>query len=187
MPYFKKKSVILDSFLWSKLFQLSTRLAEDKDWFLIYRGTKDGFSATDFHRECDGIAKTVAIVKTTNGNIFGGYTEKLWNHSAFVIQVLDENAFIFSLVNERNKPFIALAKNKSGSICCDGNYGPCFGNNYGYDIKIASDSNKNRNSTSHMGQCFQHEDYPFLLKESEYILAGSPKFQTLEIEVFRIN
>jgi hypothetical protein len=187
LPAFKKKSVILDSFLWRKLFQLSTRLADDKDWFLIYRGTKDGFSATDFHRECDGIAKTVTIVKTTSGNIFGGFTERRWNHSAFVIQVLDDKRFIFSLVNGQNKPFIAPAKNKSGSIRCDGNYGPCFRNNCGFDIKIASDSNKNRNSTSHMGQCFQHEDYPFLLKESEYILAGSPKFQTLEIEVFRIN
>jgi hypothetical protein len=188
LAYLKNKSVILDSFLWSKLFQLSTRLAEDKDWFLIYRGTKDGFSATDFHRECDKIAKTVTIVKTTNGNIFGGYTDKLWGASSYGHQILDDNAFIFSLVNERNKPFIAPAKKNCGGIfACNGSYGPCFGNNNGYDIKIESNSDKNRNSTSHMGKGYQHKDYPCELKESEYILAGSPKFQTLEIEVFRIN
>ena len=109
--YLKKKSAILDSFLWSKLFQLSTRFAEDKDWFLVYRGTLDGFGAADFHRECDGVAKTVTIVKSTNGNIFGGYTDKLWLASPYAKQIPGDNSFIFSLVNEQNKPFFVRLKN----------------------------------------------------------------------------
>jgi len=43
-------SVILDSVLWSKLFAISTKLSKNK-WTLIYRGTRDGFGAKDFHRE----------------------------------------------------------------------------------------------------------------------------------------
>jgi hypothetical protein len=164
-----------------------SRLAEDKDWFLVYRGTLDGFGAADFHRKCDGVGKTVTIVKTTNGNIFGGYTDKLWCSSKDGKSQNDNYSFIFSLVNEQNKPFIAPAKKNSGAIWSCQSYGPCFGNNNGYDFKIESDSDKNRNSTSHMGKGYQHKDYPCELKESEYILAGSPKFQTLEIEVFRVD
>jgi hypothetical protein len=60
----------LDSALWSKLFEISTKISNN-NWKLIYRGTRDGFGAKDFYRECDGVAKTVTIVKITNGNIFG--------------------------------------------------------------------------------------------------------------------
>jgi len=69
---------MLDSVLWCKLFRLSTQFSKVKNWILIYRGTRDGFGASDFHRHCDGEAGTVTIIKTT-GNIFGGYTEKSWN------------------------------------------------------------------------------------------------------------
>jgi len=31
---------------------------------LIFRGSKDGFKAEDFHRLCDGKGKTVALIKT---------------------------------------------------------------------------------------------------------------------------
>jgi hypothetical protein len=160
---------------------MSTRLAEDKDWFLIYRGTKDGFSATDFHRECDGIAKTVTIVKTTNGNIFGAYTDKLWGASSYAHQILDDNAFIFSLVNKRNKPFIACG---NGYVWSHSNWGPCFGP---CEIKIASDSNINKTSSSSLGYNYKHQDYPYRTNETKTILAGSHTFQTAEIEVFFIN
>jgi len=178
----KKKSVILDSFLWSKLLQLSTKLA---GCFLVYRGTLDGFSATDFHRECDGIAKTVTIVKTTNGNIFGGYTEKPCFSNWEGNNVIDKNAFIFSLVNERNKPFIANAKS-NGSVWSHREWGPCFGYN-GIDLKIASNSNINTDSSSTFGHSYEHQDYIYKTYEAKTILAGSNKFQTTEIEVFLIN
>ena len=184
--YLKKKSAILDSFLWSKLFQLSTRFAEDKDWFLVYRGTLDGFGAADFHRECDGVAKTVTIVKSTNGNIFGGYTDKLWLASPYAKQIPGDNSFIFSLVNEQNKPFIATAKKYVDAIWSNCDCGPCFGF-IGTDIKIASDSNINTASSSTFGCSYEHQDYIYKTYEAKTILAGSNKFQTTEIEVFLIN
>ena len=114
----------MDSVLWSKLFEISTKISNN-NWKLIYRGTRDGFGAKDFHRECDGVAKTVTIVKTTNGNIFGGYTDLPWSSKDIVS--IDNNSFIFSLVNEKYQPFISMPKTNQGSISCYSRWGPAFG------------------------------------------------------------
>src|SRR5690606_19285236 len=53
----------------------------DRKWELLYRGTRDGFSDQDFHAKCDGKKETLIIVKSTNGNIFGGYTSLAWDQS----------------------------------------------------------------------------------------------------------
>ena len=51
-----------------------------KDWQveLLYRGTKDGFKAEDFHKICDNKGSTLSLAKTVKGNIFGGYTPIPW-------------------------------------------------------------------------------------------------------------
>jgi hypothetical protein len=174
----------MDSVLWSKLFRVSTKLLKNK-WTLIYRGTKDGFGAIDFHRECDGVAKTVTIVKTTNGNIFGGYTDLTWSSPTTLTDYIDNNAFIFSLVNEKNQQFISMPKNNQGSICCYSGYGPVFGNKQSNrDICIASNSNMNTSSSSVLGSSFERTD---ISHDTQLILAGSQNFQTVEVEVYRIN
>jgi hypothetical protein len=172
----------LDSVLWSKLFEISTKISNN-NWKLIYRGTRDCFGAKDFHRKCDGVAKTVTIVKTTNVNIFGGYTDLPW--SSANRSYIDNNAFIFSLVNEQNQPFISMPKNNQGSIFCFSYYGPIFGNNQlNFDISIATDSNMNTASYSLLGNSFELTD---ISHDTQLILAGSQNFQTVEVEVYRIN
>ena len=58
----------------------------------------------DFHSKCDIKPNTLVIVKSANGNIFGGYTEKDWAHTGNYKK--DDYAFIFSLVNKDNKPLV---------------------------------------------------------------------------------
>ncbi len=43
-------------------------------WNLIYRASQDGFEAANFHSKCDNKPNTLVIIKSENGNIFGGYT-----------------------------------------------------------------------------------------------------------------
>ena len=43
--------------------------------------------------KCKGKCPTLAVIKTTNGYIFGGYTTQLWIED----QVKDQNAFVFSI------------------------------------------------------------------------------------------
>jgi hypothetical protein len=43
---------------------------------LLYRGSRDGFRGADFHAKCDDKGATVTIVKSTEGRIFGGYSDQ---------------------------------------------------------------------------------------------------------------
>jgi hypothetical protein len=48
---------------------------------LLFRGSRDGFSSSDFHRCCDNISNTLTIILTTNGSIFGGFASAAWSSS----------------------------------------------------------------------------------------------------------
>lgn len=45
---------------------------------LIFRASRDGSTAQDFHRCCDGVAPTVVVVRSKEGQVFGGYTDQPW-------------------------------------------------------------------------------------------------------------
>ena len=165
-------STILDNNKKAINLQKLIKFPTTKKWKLKYRATKDGFSKENFHSKCDGTANTLTIIKSTNGNIFGGFTEKAWNSTSG--RVLDPKAFVFSLVNKENKPFKVMCKNGADAIWCSSWHGLIFG--AGHDILIASDSNSNKESYSNLGPSYDHAD--------PSILAGSYNFQTLEIEVF---
>ena len=45
---------------------------------LLYRGSKDGWAAADFHRLCDNKGPTVTLVKSSAGRISGGFTTLSW-------------------------------------------------------------------------------------------------------------
>jgi hypothetical protein len=82
----------------------------DQKWTLIYRASQDGFEASSFHDKCDDKPNTLIIIKSTNGNVFGGYTEQSWSGSGYKV---DPNAFIFSLINQDSEPL------KMKCICSD--------------------------------------------------------------------
>lgn len=67
--------------------------SQNTRWVLIYRASNDGFGAKSFHAKCDGVPKTLTIVKTTNSYIFGGYANEPWDQTGEYIS--DKNAFIF--------------------------------------------------------------------------------------------
>jgi hypothetical protein len=130
-----------------------------QNWNLIYKASLDGFEASDFHSKCDDKSKTLVIIKSTNGNVFGGYTEQLWNNGCSF--KIDPNAFIFSLINKENKPLKVKCSPNNG-IRCDHNYGSVFGGNHGAsDLVIDTDSNINNNSYSYFGHCYTLPDYSF--------------------------
>ncbi len=142
----------------------------------------EGFDSIEFHKRCDEIANTLTIIKSEHGNIFGGFAEKAWDSSNQLYE--DPKAFIFSLVNKENKPFKAMSTYRARAIRCDPSYGPSFG---GHDIKIWSNSNSNQESCSYFGYSFGHADYQFNSDKAKSILAGSQRFQTLEVEVFSVT
>ncbi|XP_046864385.1 tripartite motif-containing protein 45-like isoform X2 [Xenia sp. Carnegie-2017] len=48
------------------------------NWNLLYRASRDGWSAYDFHRLCNDKGGTVFLVKVDDF-IFGGFTDQSWN------------------------------------------------------------------------------------------------------------
>ena len=45
---------------------------------LIYRASRNGWAASNFHSQCDHKGPTVTVIRSSNANIFGGYTEQHW-------------------------------------------------------------------------------------------------------------
>jgi hypothetical protein len=62
---------------------------------LLYRASRDGWSASDFHRMCDGKGATVTVVKSSDGYIFGGYTNVAWEEKGRYKSSAE--SFLFSL------------------------------------------------------------------------------------------
>ena len=54
-----------------------TLTSASHNYALIYRASRDGWAATNFHACCDRKGPTVTVVKSGNW-IFGGYTEQHW-------------------------------------------------------------------------------------------------------------
>ena len=98
---------------------------KDQKWKLIYKGSIDGFSPTNFHSRCDLIEKTITIIESRSGQIFGGYTDKAW--SSVEGYVNDYNAFLFELVNCINQPLKIKSCDPKHAIFNDANSGPIFG------------------------------------------------------------
>ena len=174
-------SLILDSQKSLNLIHLCEFSGNDK-FHLVYRGSLHGFGAHEFHSKCDGVRNTLTLIKTTQSFIFGGYTARSWESNGH--SKLDENAFIFSLVNKDNQPIKMKFDPESGSysIQCFSTFGPTFG--AGYDVHIADDSNKNMTSFSSLGNSYKHPLYESNSNEAKSFLAGSHNFQVIEIEIY---
>ncbi len=179
------ESQIVDKIQLIDLIRICEFNSNDK-WTLLYRGTRDGFGARDFHSKCDGKSPTLTIIKAQgSGNIFGAYTEASWKSSC--IYELDPHAFLFSLKNMENKPCKMKCVEPYNAIECNTNYGPIFGGSvygHGDDIRIANNSNINENSHSQLGDSYKHSEYEYKSLEAQTFLAGSFEFQVNEIEVF---
>lgn len=151
---------------------------------LLYRGSRDGFALNAFHSKCDNKPKTLVIVSTTHGFVFGGYTEAEWDSTANGQWKTDKNSFIFSLVNKEENPIkMNIAKGKEeNAIYCSSMFGPTFGD--GHDIYIAHNSNSNLASYSKLCHSYvlpSHESD----ETKRFLLAGSYNFKVEDIEVFQ--
>ena len=153
-------------------------LPDFQKWNLIYRASQDGFEAVSFHAKCDSKPNTLVIIQSTNGNIFGGYTEQTWNHTG--AHKVDPNSYIFSLINKLNKP-IKIKWTQNHGICCNNANGPTFG---AYDLNIADNANINTTSYSNLSHSYVHPFYANGSNEAKSFLAGSYNFQVSEIEVY---
>ena len=140
---------------------------------LIYRASEHGEKAEDFHERCDEIEGTLTIIKTTEGNIFGGYTSLSWDPED-ESEKKDNDSFVFSLNLE--KLYFESGKNEY-SIFCDKSKGPCFVGMF----SVAENFFRNRSYVAPWEiQCFDGETTKYEINK------GKKDFFIEELEVFQV-
>ena len=126
--------------------QSGSWLSEDgvsKDLELLYRGSRDGRQASDFHAKCDNKGATIAVIRSTGGFIFGGFDNIPWTSSSDLNEGWrDRNrTFLFSLKSPSNEVGPTKICAKKYERCCRSSYSLSFGN--GHELCIKSDANNN--------------------------------------------
>ena len=166
----KNKMIILKYWIIKKFFNFKYNLK----FSLIYKATRDGDSAINFHKKVDGIGPIIIIVKTIGNKIIGGFTSKPWSSSNNKHE--DSVAFLFTLESFK----IFEIKNPSNACIHFTNFGPCFGN--AYELFVSNNCLKNNQSTVNGNSiCFDFYDNKNLLNET-----GMTNFQVLDYEVYKL-
>lgn len=138
---------------------------------LLYKATRDGDTAKDFHRKCDDANMTVVLVEASNGTRFGGFTTRTWKGDCE--NKKDDQAFVFSLDKLRTYDIIS----QEDAIGAYPFFGPVF---FGCQIRIYDN-------------CFQKGGSTYLKSKNykttqDYELTGGlNNYGVKEIEVFEIQ
>ena len=146
-----------------------------KEFNLLFDTKRDGDNNKTFHEKVNNISPTLIIIKSTNGDKFGGYTTKSWpNNNTYE---KDKHAFIFSLTN--NKKYNIIDENNPAIYGCsnDNSYMFVFGQNH--DICIYNNCTQNDNN---------HVDKSNYNTNEEYELNnGTKHFTVSSLEVYEVK
>lgn len=169
-----------------------TYKGKDNDFLfkLVYRGTRDGDSAKEFHKRCDKIGQNLTLVKTDKDKIFGGFTKCNWEipekylkemeeeDTESGIQKKDKYSFCFTLGSEKKiYEHCEDEGEEKEAIFCSPKFGPTFCSNifaiYNKFLKNGGYSTKKETS------CFDGQI-------DDYELTGEKDFKIKELEIYEI-
>jgi hypothetical protein len=173
----------LDSKIVSDIPEIFSVLGQKK-FALLYRGSRDGFQAKDFHDRCDGHKNTVSLILSTNGSIFGGYTPIPWHCGGDGITDSSQSSFLFTIKNPHGLP-AQVFKQKQGRAVIFGcsSYGPRFGNGWNADLSVYNDfRTPNTVMYSNVGDYFANDTGI----AGNRVLTGATTFTVEQIEVFEV-
>jgi hypothetical protein len=102
---------------------------------LLFRASRDGWRARDFHRHCDGRGRTLVLVRSTTGHLFGGYASKSWESRGKYAAAPSSFLFCLTAANGNSVPakMGMKVRERGKAMYFDENYGPVFG---GGDLTI---------------------------------------------------
>ena len=155
---------------------------------LVYRGTRDGDSAKEFHKRCDKIGQNITFVKTDKDKIFGGFTYCNWEIPEKYLKEIkeeddesgirkkDEYSFCFALGSEK-KVYKHCQEEDKDAIFCSPKFGPTFCSNiFAINNKFLKNGGY---STKKETSCFEGQN-------EDYELTGEKNFKIKELEVYEI-
>ena len=144
-----------------------------RNFELLIRGSKDGFTSNDFHNKCDNKNFTMAFIETTDGRRFGGFTEEVWDQSGWK---KGPRSFIFSL---DNKEIYYLREGKNAIHCYTKGDSNFLGFGEGHDFKLYDNCDKNY-------ICYDSSGNSFNTNGKNYALAGKYNYCVKDYEVHKI-
>ena len=170
-----KESVDTKIMKYNELYLIETGIKNSqnkkiKKFKLLFRASRDGYGAQNFHDKCDGKGNTLTLVKTTTGRRFGGFTDAKWNQNGSYIS--GSYGFIFSLDNNKE---IFYNSNTSYSIRGNSSYGPYFGS----DFYISNNCDTNESYES-LGNYYNNNG-------KQYPLTGVSNFLVKDYEVYQLE
>jgi len=142
---------------------------------LLYRGSRDGYTSTAFHKKCDKAKPTITLVHNDQNKIFGGFTDQDWTITSNYKQT--DNAFLFS-ISEREKYPLKAGGNVYGSYAYS-NYLPTFGG--GHDLHLCENCNTSNASYANFNYSYDSHG------KSREQLTGAYNFLVKELEVFQVD
>jgi archaellum component FlaC len=158
-----------------------------KRFNLLWRGSRDGFGAAEFHHRCDGRANTQTLIQDTAENVFGSITPVKWESRSIGSEKGDGSlrSFLFTLMNPHGVParkFPLTIGKKQCTIFCYCRIRPRFGDG---DIRVSDNSNANADSWTHFGTRYHNGAYTNDTSVKDFF-TGAVNFTVNEIEVFEI-
>jgi uncharacterized coiled-coil protein SlyX len=171
-----------------------------KRFTLLWRGSRDGFGADDFHYRCDGHENTLTLIKDTDRNIFGGFTPVKWDSSSGYKDDPSLKSFLFTLKNPHGVPArkfalkspteeqaivyrsFGLCENKAVAIKCHSWYGPTF-----WGIFVVGHCNATTQSHTFLHWSYSRDFRTGLGQDGHTFFTGSNYFKVKEIEIFKIT
>jgi hypothetical protein len=149
---------------------------------LLYRGSRDGFRGLDFHKGCDNHSRTIVLIQSENGSVFGGYIPVPWSSGPSWAADPTLTGFQFTLRNPHGtKPMIFPIKEerKENAIYCSADRGPHIGNTY-----VCNECNVRPDSYScGFGDVFRNTTD----LDGKTFLTGWTHFRVKELEVFELT
>ena len=91
--------------------------------------SNDASDVKGFHDACDGVANTLVIVKSNEGNVFGGFSVPAWDSTSGDFKADPTGlSFLFVLNNSFGVPPTRFRlHDKTKAILCSAGDGPSFG------------------------------------------------------------
>jgi hypothetical protein len=164
-----------------KDYPMILREFQGKTWKLLYRGSRDGFRASNFHEKCDNQTNTLTLIETTKDFIFGGFTPIAWDSSSGSKSDNSGKSFLFSLKNPRKselRKFMLMSG--QNAIYCTSSYGPWFPGNH--DMIVYDNCNTSNSNYTNLGGSYVNDTGI----DGKLVFTGEQYFTVKEIEVFTI-
>ena len=137
---------------------------------LLMNSNIDVDSTTAFMKKVNGKCPTLAVIKTTNGYIFGGYTTQCWKNG----EVKDENAFVFS-IEKKKKYIIKQPEHATGY-----SYNCWWGFGYSYNAIICQENCTKKND-NYVG------NGTYDIPEKYELNGGERNFTVKSFEIYQVE